>query len=441
MSTLEVDKIIPQSGTNLQVGEASDTIKVPSGATLDIESGATLDATGATITGFDAASDEKVKVTANDTTPGFLTTKVLAGTNISLTVGNASNNETLTAAFTGNLNASITNAGTFADARIPNLNASKITAGTLDAGRIPNLNASKINAGTIATARLGSGTASSSTFLRGDQTYATPAGGVTFKEGGTNFTNSLLVGQNSTGTLSSAEGNVGVGPGVFESLTSGDNNIAVGRDALTSVTTGQYNTAVGKDALDAVISGGFNTAVGLAALGQATSSNNVAVGDRALDAVTSGANNIALGSESGAASNWLKWTTESNRLTLGNNDITNSYVKVDWTVGSDVRDKTNFGTIPHGLNFVNQLNPVSFQFKKSREDDTPHGNLRYGFKAQEILALEKANNGTNVIVDDEFEEHLNLTNSHLTPILVKAIKEQQTVIENLTTRITTLENA
>ena len=266
-------------------------------------------------------------------------------------------------------------------------------------------------------------------------------GGITHKEGGTNFTNSLLVGQNSTGTLSSAEGNVGVGPGVFESLTSGDNNIAVGRDALTSVTTGQYNTAVGKDALDAVISGGFNTAVGLAALGQCTSSLNVAVGDRALDAVTSGANNIALGSESGAASNWLKWTTESNRLTLGNNDITNSYVKVDWTVGSDVRDKTNFGTIPHGLNFVNQLNPVSFQFKKSREDDTPHGNLRYGFKAQEILALEKTNSGTNVIVDDEFEEHLNLTNSHLTPILVKAIKEQQTVIENLTTRITTLENA
>jgi len=40
--------------------------------------------------------------------------------------------------------------------------------------------ASAIDSGTIATARLGSGTASSSSFLRGDQTYAAPAsGGIT----------------------------------------------------------------------------------------------------------------------------------------------------------------------------------------------------------------------------------------------------------------------
>ena len=36
MSQIEVDKIIPQSGTALQVGENGDTITVPAGATLNL---------------------------------------------------------------------------------------------------------------------------------------------------------------------------------------------------------------------------------------------------------------------------------------------------------------------------------------------------------------------------------------------------------------------
>ena len=58
------------------------------------------------------------------------------------------------------------------------LASSTITSGTLADARIPDLNASKITAGTIASARLGSGTANSSTFLRGDGTFATAGGGV-----------------------------------------------------------------------------------------------------------------------------------------------------------------------------------------------------------------------------------------------------------------------
>ena len=42
---------------------------------------------------------------------------------------------------------------------------------------IPDIDASKITTGTVAPARLGSGTANTTTFLRGDQTYAAPPGG------------------------------------------------------------------------------------------------------------------------------------------------------------------------------------------------------------------------------------------------------------------------
>jgi len=67
--------------------------------------------------------------------------------------------------------------------------ATNITTGTLPDGRFPNtlpvasginltaLNASNIASGTIGASRLGTGTANSSTILRGDLTWATPAAG------------------------------------------------------------------------------------------------------------------------------------------------------------------------------------------------------------------------------------------------------------------------
>jgi hypothetical protein len=66
MSEINVNKIAPSTGTNVTLGDASDTFKVPSGVTLDIESGATIDATGATVTGFPAGTTTTINNNADN---------------------------------------------------------------------------------------------------------------------------------------------------------------------------------------------------------------------------------------------------------------------------------------------------------------------------------------------------------------------------------------
>lgn len=126
------------------------------------------------------------------------------------------------------------------------------------------------------------------------------SGFITGKQEGTNFTSSMLIGHGTTGTLSSAENNIGVGTTTLSSITSGDGNTAVGVGSLTTLTagignttvghqagkvaTGNYNTNVGKDSGLAVSSGGYNTFVGFEA-GKTitTGSGNVILGNAAGD--------------------------------------------------------------------------------------------------------------------------------------------------------------
>ena len=107
-------------------------------------------------------------------------------------------------------------------------------------------------------------------------------------------------------------------------------------------------------------------------------------------------------------------------ICLGNNNISNSYVKVGWTTGSDQRDKTDIQDITIGLDFVKQLKPKSFWFAKERGSAEKHGDKKYGFLAQDILAIEKSD---PVVINNKDEDSLKYQESHLIPILVNAIKE------------------
>jgi trimeric autotransporter adhesin len=108
-------------------------------------------------------------------------------------------------------------------------------------------------------------------------------------------TDSIMIGDTTTGTIDAANNNVGLGVYVFEDLTSGDNNSAFGFNALTNITTGGNNTAIGRTAMVSTTTQSDNTAVGYAALNVNAAANNTAVGSSALAANTSGTENVAVG--------------------------------------------------------------------------------------------------------------------------------------------------
>ena len=102
------------------------------------------------------------------------------------------------------------------------------------------------------------------------------------KQEGTNFTDSLLVGHSTTGTLSSALANTGVGIDAMDAITSGDYNTALGFSALSALTSTHNNVALGRNAMKI-----------------ATGQGNVAVGKDSAEALSNGHYNIIIGQNAG----------------------------------------------------------------------------------------------------------------------------------------------
>ena len=138
------------------------------------------------------------------------------------------------------------------------------------------------------------------------------------------------------------------------------------------------------------------------------------------------------------------------------NDSAIAFGATSITAPSDGRYKEEITDATAGLSFINDLRPVTFKWKKEKdlpsdhrayvedsETRTMNDYTNHGFIAQEVKtaldAHSEIKDGFEMWQADETDGRQRLGPSALVPMLVKAIQEQQTTIEALTSRITTLE--
>lgn len=239
---------------------------------------------------------------------------------------------------------------------------------------------------------------------------------------------------NGTSALSyNTTGSYNTANGIWTLLSNitGSYNTANGTGALIANTTGDYNTADGLYALLFNTTGSHNTANGDSALFyNTTGNNNTASGCMSLINNTTGSNNIAIGYNAQTPN-----ATASNQVRIGNTSITYAGVQVAWTITSDKRWKSNIQNSNLGLKFINSIRPVSY-FRNNDESKK----LEYGFVAQELEeSLNKAGATNNGIISKDDAGMYGVRYNDLMAPMVKAIQEQQQMIEEQIKKIERLE--
>jgi len=318
----------------------------------------------------------------------------------------------------------------------------------------------------------------------------------------------VAVGYQALATETGGYLNIAIGAGALQNQNGGSYNVAVGHEAGNDITTGVQNTFIGALSGDATTDADYNVGVGIGSLGANTvGSKSTAIGTNALFtqtpssaadmlnvglgyhagfAVTTGVQNTLLGglchdnlttgdlnisvgynnapsgvgvdseivignSVTGAGTNTVRIGTAGGSATLGLDGSDTS-----WAAASDARLKKDVADSTAGLEFINDLRPVTFKWNAKNEvaEDLPQhdadssdpifgeGKAHHGFIAQEVKAViddhSDVLDGNNIWHEDP-DGTQQLSQGNLVPMLVKAIQEQNALIEALTARITTLE--
>jgi hypothetical protein len=201
----------------------------------------------------------------------------------------------------------------------------------------------------------------------------------------------VAIGNGSLKNIVSGVSNTAIGNNALYELKSGAYNTALGFDALKMDTLSNYNTAVGSLSIYYNINGVSNTAIGHSSLiNNSTGSSNVAVGISALSGNIGGSSNTAIGENSFSNGGFFNNSTAlgafanitaSNQVRIGSASVYSIGGQVGWSTLSDLRLKNNINPIKLGLNFILDLNPVTYSYISDKNNT-----IYSGFLAQEVEA-------------------------------------------------------
>lgn len=194
---------------------------------------------------------------------------------------------------------------------------------------------------------------------------------------------------------------------------------------------GGYEIAIGFGALKGTLGVSSNSqntvAIGRLAAEITTGRFNTAIGSFAGQTLTTGENNTLVGYDAQPSS-----ATVSNTITLGNTSITTLRCAVTTITSlSDERDKKDISDISYGLDLINELRPVQFEW--NTRDGEKTGQKDIGFIAQELASLEDSLDAHEILglTYRDNPEKLEASYGRLVPILVKAVQELSARIEQL----------
>lgn len=162
------------------------------------------------------------------------------------------------------------------------------------------------------------------------------------------------VGYESMAAATAGNLNVAVGNSAMLLNNGGSFNTAIGAGALQDQEAGQGNTAIGYDSLNNKEESNFNTALGYKSLfNMSTGFKNIGIGDNVGSTLSTGTKNVLIGSNADVqSSNNINSIVigesaigaGSNTVTLGDNNITDTYLKGNVIIPATITAGGSIGT-------------------------------------------------------------------------------------------------